>query len=103
MPPRVRLEPGAASVRVVDTSTQLPDEVPSASTPERAPEPVPARAEATPTERADADLDRIERDLAGVETALERLDAGTYWSDEVTGEPIPEDVLVVDPVARRAE
>ena len=99
MSPRVRLEPGAASVHVVDISTQLPDEVPS----ERAPEPVTGPAEAPLTERADADLDRIERDLAGVEAALERLDAGTYWSDEVTGESIPEDVLVVDPVARRAE
>jgi RNA polymerase-binding transcription factor DksA len=48
-----------------------------------------------------ADLDRIERDLAGVETALQRLDAGTYWTDEISGESIPDDVLVNDPVARR--
>ena len=53
------------------------------------------------TERAAADLDRIERDLAGVEAALQRLDAGTYWSDEVTGDPIPDQVLIADPVARR--
>ncbi len=50
---------------------------------------------------ASADLDRIEHDLAGVEAALERLDAGTYWTDEVSGEPIPDDVLIADPVARR--
>ena len=49
-----------------------------------------------------ADLDRIERDLAGVETALQRLDAGTYWTDESTGEPIPDEVLIADPVTRRA-
>lgn len=48
------------------------------------------------------DLGAVERDLAGVEAALERLDQGTYWTDEVTGEPIPDDVLATDPVARRA-
>lgn len=48
------------------------------------------------------DLDRIERDLAGVEAALGRLDDGTYWTDEVTGEPIDDAVLAADPVARRA-
>lgn len=53
-------------------------------------------------EQPPADLARIERDLAGVETALQRLDAGSYWSDEATGEPIPDDVLAADPVARRA-
>jgi RNA polymerase-binding transcription factor DksA len=51
---------------------------------------------------APADLARIERDLAGVETALQRLDAGTYWTDEVTGDTIPDEVLMVDPVTRRA-
>lgn len=47
------------------------------------------------------DLERVERDLAGVEAALQRLDDGTYWTDEVTGEPLPDDLLAVDPVARR--
>jgi hypothetical protein len=47
------------------------------------------------------DLERIERDLAGVEAALRRLDDGTYWTDEITGEPIDELVLAADPVARR--
>jgi hypothetical protein len=50
----------------------------------------------------EVDLDAIERDLAGVELALERLSDGTYWTDEVTGEPIAEHVLVDDPTARRA-
>jgi RNA polymerase-binding transcription factor DksA len=53
-------------------------------------------------EREPLDLDRIERDLAGVESALGRLDDGTYWTDELTGQPIPDDVLAADPVARRA-
>lgn len=47
------------------------------------------------------DLDHVGRRLADVEAALERLDAGTYWTDEVTGEPIPDHVLEADPVARR--
>jgi hypothetical protein len=50
---------------------------------------------------APIDLDGIERDLAAVETALQRLDAGTYWTDEVTGAAIPDDVLAADPTARR--
>lgn len=59
-------------------------------------------AGATDAGRPPLDLDRIERDLAGVEAALARLDDGTYWTDEVTGRPIPDDVLAADPVARRA-
>ncbi|MEY2460175.1 MAG: hypothetical protein QOG30_2005 [Acidimicrobiaceae bacterium] len=47
------------------------------------------------------DLDAIERDLADVEVALTRLDAGTYWTDEVTGDPLPQDLLEADPTARR--
>jgi RNA polymerase-binding transcription factor DksA len=48
-----------------------------------------------------ADLDRVERDLAGVEAALARLDDGTYWTDEVTGQPLGDELLAADPVARR--
>jgi RNA polymerase-binding transcription factor DksA len=47
------------------------------------------------------DLDAIERDLADVEVALTRLDAGTYWTDEVTGAELPHDLLATDPTARR--
>ena len=50
---------------------------------------------------AELDLAMIEADLDGVSAALERLDAGTYWSDEITGAPIPDEVLEADPVARR--
>jgi len=46
------------------------------------------------------DLDRIAADLADVEVALARLDAGTYFTDEVTGEPLPADVLERQPTAR---
>ncbi len=47
------------------------------------------------------DLDGIERDLAGVEAALARLDDGTYWSDEVSGAPLPDELLAEHPTARR--
>ena len=59
-----------------------------------------------PGEAADGadpvDLAAIERDLDAVEAALPRLDDGTYWVDERTGEPISDQVLAADPVARRA-
>lgn len=48
------------------------------------------------------DLDGIERDLADVEVALARLDAGTYWTDELTGAELPAEVLATAPTARRA-
>jgi hypothetical protein len=47
------------------------------------------------------DLDGIERDLADVEFALARLDSGEYWTDEVTGAPIPDEHLAEHPTARR--
>ena len=48
------------------------------------------------------DLDAIEGDLDAIQTALGRLADGTYWTDEVTGEPISADVLATDPLTRRA-
>ncbi|CAB4609829.1 unannotated protein [freshwater metagenome] len=48
------------------------------------------------------DLDSIERDLADVDAALVRLDEGTYFTDEVTGAPLPEQLLAERPTARRA-
>jgi hypothetical protein len=53
-------------------------------------------------ELADLDLDAVERDLHGVEVALERLDEGTYWTDEIDGRAIPDEILERDPIARRA-
>jgi RNA polymerase-binding transcription factor DksA len=47
------------------------------------------------------DLDAIEGDLADVETALARLDDGSYWTDEVTGAELPAALLVANPTARR--
>jgi RNA polymerase-binding transcription factor DksA len=47
------------------------------------------------------DLDAIETDLADVEVALARLEAGTYWTCEVTGQPLGDDLLESTPTARR--
>ena len=61
-----------------------------------------ATTESHAAQPAVLDLDRVERDLAGVEVALRRLDDGTYFTDEVTGAPIPVAVLEADPTARTA-
>lgn len=64
------------------------------------PPPTP-RPVSTDTGAGGAELDRIVADLSGVEVALDRLDAGTYWTCEVTGQPLPDMLLATDPVARR--
>jgi len=48
------------------------------------------------------DLDAIETDLADVEVALVRLETGTYWTCEVTGQELPDELLAANPTARRA-
>ena len=48
-----------------------------------------------------AALDRLANDLEAVASALTRLEAGTYWSDEISSEPIDDSVLAADPTARR--
>ena len=74
--------------------------------PARSHQPEPGRTKETATngqpEPAPVDLDAIEQDLDAVDRALDRLADGTYGTDEVTGEPIPDDVLETDPTARRA-
>lgn len=54
-------------------------------------------------EATEPDLEAIATDLADVETALARLDDGSYWVDEVTGQPLPEATLAARPTARRAD
>ncbi len=53
------------------------------------------------TPSTDTDLDAIARDLADVESALGRLQSGEYWTDEVTGEALPDEVLAAQPLVRR--
>jgi RNA polymerase-binding transcription factor DksA len=55
----------------------------------------------TPSVDDHLDLDSIEADLDAVQAALDRLADGTYWTDEVTGAPIPVEVLDADPLTRR--
>jgi DnaK suppressor protein len=45
-------------------------------------------------------LEQLERELAEIEAALQRLDDGTYGVDEVTGEPIAPERLEAYPIAR---
>lgn len=45
-------------------------------------------------------LGQLEAELAELQAALERIDAGTYGVDEVTGEPIPDERLDAIPAAR---
>ncbi|MDQ1511901.1 MAG: DnaK suppressor protein [Actinomycetota bacterium] len=45
-------------------------------------------------------LEQLEGELAEIEAALQRLDAGTYGVDEVTGEPIAPERLEAYPIAR---
>jgi RNA polymerase-binding transcription factor DksA len=45
-------------------------------------------------------LDGLEAELADIEAALERIEAGTYGVDEVTGEPIDPERLDAVPTAR---
>ncbi len=48
------------------------------------------------------DLDEIEAKLDAVEVALVRLENGTYFTDEVTGKPLDEQLLISNPIARRS-
>ena len=50
---------------------------------------------------APLDLDTIESDLADVETALIRLESGAYWTCEISGQPLSDDLLAQRPTARR--
>lgn len=48
------------------------------------------------------DLDAIQSDLSAVQAALDRLNDGTYWTDEVTGDAIPDHILERRPTVRTA-
>ena len=51
---------------------------------------------------APLDLDDIAADFDAVDAALERLEDGTYFTDEVTGQPMDPAVLAARPTARHA-
>lgn len=47
------------------------------------------------------DLEPIAIDLADAEAALGRLDAGTYWTSEISGVELPDELLAASPATRR--
>ena len=48
------------------------------------------------------DLERVAQDLSDVERALERLEDGSYFTDEITGRPLCEELLAEQPTRRHA-
>jgi RNA polymerase-binding transcription factor DksA len=57
--------------------------------------------ETTANEADNKMIEAIERDLNDVDTAMDRLEKGTYFSDEVTGAPLQPEFLATNPLARR--
>ena len=57
--------------------------------------------ETTASNTDSALVDAIERDLNDVDVAMDRLEKGTYFSDEITGAPLQTDFLAANPLARR--
>jgi RNA polymerase-binding transcription factor DksA len=57
--------------------------------------------ETTANEPDNKMIEAIERDLNDVDTAMDRLEKGTYFSDEVTGAPLQPEFLATNPLARR--
>jgi RNA polymerase-binding transcription factor DksA len=53
-------------------------------------------------EKVRLNLTEIAADLDAVADALTRLDDGTYWTDEITGAELSDEVLAADPTARSA-
>jgi RNA polymerase-binding transcription factor DksA len=57
--------------------------------------------ETTASNTDSALVDAIERDLNDVDVAMDRLEKGNYFSDEITGAPLQTDFLTANPLARR--
>ena len=57
--------------------------------------------ETTASNTDSALVDAIERNLNDVDVAMDRLEKGTYFSDEITGAPLQTDFLTTNPLARR--
>ena len=56
----------------------------------------------TPADNADNKMiEAIERDLNDVDAAMDRLEKGTYFSDEVTGAVLKPAFIAANPLARR--
>ena len=46
-------------------------------------------------------IEAIERNLNDVDAAMDRLEKGTYFNDEVTGAPLRAEFLTANPLTRR--
>ena len=55
-----------------------------------------------PASERSLDLDAVEAQLDAVDVALVRLEDGTYFTDEITGKPLDDQLLSANPIARRA-
>ena len=56
----------------------------------------------TPANDADNKMiEAIERDINDVDAAMDRLEKGTYFNDEVTGASLRPEFLAANPLARR--
>jgi len=98
--PRERLE--AEQTRVEALVEELRAEL-GTSEAEAVPElsdPADAASETFEREKDLSILEQLERELAELQAALERVDAGTYGVDEETGEPIDPARLEAFPTAR---
>lgn len=58
-------------------------------------------AETTTNDADNKMIEAIERDLNDVDVAMERLEKGTYFSDEITGAVLQPEFIVANPLARR--
>ncbi len=63
-------------------------------------DPADQASETFEREKDIAILEQLERDLAEIEAALQRLDEGSYGIDEVSGQPIAPERLEAYPAAR---
>ena len=57
--------------------------------------------ETTANDANNTTIEAIERDLNDVDVAMDRLEKGTYFSDEVTSAPLRPEFLAANPLARR--
>ena len=57
--------------------------------------------ETTASNTDSALVDAIERDLNDVDAAMDRLEKGTYFNDEVTGALLQPAFITANPLARR--
>ena len=105
-PERARQRVEAERERVEGLARQLRDELDDETDGEQSEladydqHPADSGSETFEREKDLSILEQLEAELAELQAALERIDAGTYGIDEVTGEPIVPERLEAMPAAR---